>query len=159
MQRLFCGLAALPFLASVALAGQPVTLNDPQLDGVTAGAAGTSGGLSFSPATPAPEPSYGLLLFFFNETDRTNTGTVIVNEIPGALLGVLFEQHRDRESGCTGGVRADLAQVTSADTRVLESWRIPPPVTAASRIPGLASGTPNLCGAVGATTYSIVSRV
>jgi len=82
MQRLFCGLAALPFLASVALAGQPVMLNDPQMDGVTAGAAGTSGGLSFSPATPAPEPSYGLLLFFFNETDRTNTGTVIVNESP-----------------------------------------------------------------------------
>jgi hypothetical protein len=82
MRRLISGLAALPFLAGVAPAAQPVPLNDPQMDVVTAGAAETSGGLTFLPATPTLQPSYGLLLFFFNETDRTNTGTVIVNESP-----------------------------------------------------------------------------
>lgn len=37
MKKLLCGLAALPFLASVALAGQPVALTDNQMDTVTAG--------------------------------------------------------------------------------------------------------------------------
>jgi hypothetical protein len=37
MKKFFCGLATLPFLAGVALAGQPVPLNDGQMDKVTAG--------------------------------------------------------------------------------------------------------------------------
>jgi len=37
MKKVLCGLAALPFLAVVALAGQPVPLNDRQMDKVTAG--------------------------------------------------------------------------------------------------------------------------
>jgi hypothetical protein len=37
MRKLLCGLAALPFLASVALADQPVQLSDKQMDKVTAG--------------------------------------------------------------------------------------------------------------------------
>jgi len=37
MKRLFFGLAALPFLAGVSLAADPVPLNDKQMDTVTAG--------------------------------------------------------------------------------------------------------------------------
>jgi hypothetical protein len=37
MKKLLCGLAALPFLAGIALADQPVQLNDKQMDKVTAG--------------------------------------------------------------------------------------------------------------------------
>jgi hypothetical protein len=37
MKKLLVGLAALPFLASVAIAGQPVSLNDTQMDKVVAG--------------------------------------------------------------------------------------------------------------------------
>jgi len=37
MKRFLFGLAALPFLAGVSLAAQPVPLSDTQLDGVTAG--------------------------------------------------------------------------------------------------------------------------
>jgi len=37
MKHLLAGLAALPLLAGVALAGQPAPLSDTQMDGVTAG--------------------------------------------------------------------------------------------------------------------------
>ena len=37
MKKLLCGLAALPFLAGIALADHPVQLNDKQMDKVTAG--------------------------------------------------------------------------------------------------------------------------
>lgn len=37
MKRLLYGLVALPFIASVALAGQPTQLSDQQMDKVTAG--------------------------------------------------------------------------------------------------------------------------
>lgn len=37
MKSLVCGLAALPFLAGIALADQPVQLSDKQMDKVTAG--------------------------------------------------------------------------------------------------------------------------
>jgi hypothetical protein len=37
MTKLFLGLASLPFIASVAMAGQPVALSDTQMDKVTAG--------------------------------------------------------------------------------------------------------------------------
>lgn len=37
MKQLLVGLAALPFLAGVAMAGQPMPLNDTQMDKVTAG--------------------------------------------------------------------------------------------------------------------------
>jgi hypothetical protein len=79
MQRQLYGLAALPLLASVALAAQPLPLADLQMDIVTAGQAETSGGLSTSPASPVGMASFGLLLFFVNETEVQNTGTVIVS--------------------------------------------------------------------------------
>jgi len=82
MHKLRYSLGILVFLSGAALAAQPVPLNNAQLDAVTAGATETSGGLSLSPASPAPYPSYGLLLFVVNETHVTNTGTVIVNESP-----------------------------------------------------------------------------
>ena len=37
MTKLFLGLASLPFIASMAVAGQPVALSDTQMDKVTAG--------------------------------------------------------------------------------------------------------------------------
>ena len=37
MKKLLCGLTALPFLAGIALAGEPMQLNDKQMDKVTAG--------------------------------------------------------------------------------------------------------------------------
>jgi hypothetical protein len=37
MKKLLCGLAALPFLAGVALAGESMQLSDKQMDKVTAG--------------------------------------------------------------------------------------------------------------------------
>jgi hypothetical protein len=37
MKKLLCGLAVLPFLAGVALAGETVQLSDKQMDKVTAG--------------------------------------------------------------------------------------------------------------------------
>jgi hypothetical protein len=37
MKKLLVGLAALPFLAGVAMAGQPAPLSDAQMDQVTAG--------------------------------------------------------------------------------------------------------------------------
>jgi hypothetical protein len=37
MTKLFLGLASLPFIASMAMAGQPVALSDTQMDKVTAG--------------------------------------------------------------------------------------------------------------------------
>jgi hypothetical protein len=82
MRKLVYSLGILPFLSGPALAAHPVMLDDPQLDAVTAGATETSGGLSFAPTSPAPYPSYGLLLFVVNEADTTNTGTVIVNQSP-----------------------------------------------------------------------------
>jgi len=38
MTKLFLGLVSLPFIASVAMAGQPVALTNTQMDKVTAGA-------------------------------------------------------------------------------------------------------------------------
>ena len=57
MKKLLSGLAALPFLASIALAGQPVPLTDAQMDKVSAG---------FS--------------FMEIDTSDTSTTTVLVNE-------------------------------------------------------------------------------
>lgn len=82
MHRSLFSLAILPFMAGIANAGHPTHLNDQQMDRVVAGTTETSGDLSLSPASPTTPPSYGLLLFFLNETDVTNTGTVIVNESP-----------------------------------------------------------------------------
>lgn len=79
MRSFLIALAALPFLSGVALAASPISLSDQQMDAVTAGAAMTSGDLSFSPAQGTTFPSYGLLLFFVNEADITNTGTVTVS--------------------------------------------------------------------------------
>lgn len=82
MLRMLFGLSALTQMAGLCLAASPALLTDTQLDAVTAGAVQTSGGLTIFPATPAVQPSYGLLLFFLNETDVANTGTVIVNVSP-----------------------------------------------------------------------------
>ena len=64
MNKSLIGLAALPLMAGVAFAGQPVSLNDKQMDGVTAG-------------------------FDFVEIDVTNTGIVYVAanhpQIAGAI--------------------------------------------------------------------------
>jgi hypothetical protein len=60
MKRLICGLAALPFLAGVALAAEPVQLNDKQMDKVTAG-------------------------FSFRETDISNTSWTQVSLYSSAL--------------------------------------------------------------------------
>lgn len=79
MHRLLAGLAVLPFVAGVAWGGQPVALTDRQMDVVTAGNATPSSPLSFGAATGAFTIS-GMLLFFFNEADVTNTGTVIVSQ-------------------------------------------------------------------------------
>jgi hypothetical protein len=62
MRRLLCGLAAVPLLAGAAFAGEPVPLNDKQLDSVSAG--------------------LGVFLFYVHETDINNTGTVMVNVDP-----------------------------------------------------------------------------
>jgi len=53
MKKLLFGLAVLPFLAGVSLAGQPLPLTDQQIDKVTAG-------------------------FDFREIDEANLGTVAV---------------------------------------------------------------------------------
>src|SRR5271166_1174837 len=82
MRRLLSGLAALPFLAGIALAAQPVPLNDMQMDSVTAGAViETSGGLTLAPANGAglgPQ----VFVFHFTENDVSNTSTVRVNIDP-----------------------------------------------------------------------------
>lgn len=73
MNKSLVGLAALPFMAGVAFAAQPVALNDKQMDAVTAG-------------------------FDFVEVDVTNTGIVYVGvnqpqipgtAAPGAYLNVV----------------------------------------------------------------------
>lgn len=48
MKKLLFGLAALPFLAGVASAAQPVQLSDAQMDRVTAGFAAAADASSFS---------------------------------------------------------------------------------------------------------------
>lgn len=60
MKRLICGFAALPFLVGVALAAEPVQLNDKQMDKVTAG-------------------------FSFRETDISNTSWTQVSLYSSAL--------------------------------------------------------------------------
>jgi hypothetical protein len=62
MKKLLCGLAALPFLAGVALADQPMQLNDKQMDKVTAG-------------------------FDLHVIERSNTSWTEVSIYDGSLLG------------------------------------------------------------------------
>jgi hypothetical protein len=81
----FYGLMVLPLLAGVASAAQPVSLNDAQMDSVTAGAATeTSGGLTLSPAIGVSGLGPKVFLFSLTETDITNTSTVMVNVDPVA---------------------------------------------------------------------------
>jgi hypothetical protein len=83
MERLLSGLVALPFLAGMAMAAQPVALNDVQMDAVTAGAGTeTSGELTLSPATGGSGLGPKVFLFSLRETDVTNTSTVTVNIDP-----------------------------------------------------------------------------
>ena len=67
MKRILAGLAVLPFLAGVALAGEPVPLSDQQMDKVSAG-------------------------FDFAELDVHNLGTVFVaiDLAPAAACGGCF---------------------------------------------------------------------
>ena len=160
MQRLFCGLAALPFLASVALAGQPVTLNDPQIGWRHRRCGWDVRRPQLFPGNPGAASRLTVCCCFFSTKPTAPTrGRSSSMKSPVPCSACYLNNTGTENLVVQAAFGPISAQVTSADTRVLESWRIPPPVTAASRIPGLASGTPNLCGAVGATTYSIVSRV
>lgn len=83
MPPLLFGLITLPLIAGVALARQPVPLDDTQMDAVTAGTvAETSGGLTFSPVTGGSGLGPAVFLFSVRETDVTNTSTVTVNVDP-----------------------------------------------------------------------------
>jgi hypothetical protein len=83
MQGLLFGLASLPLLAGVALAAQPVPLNDAQMDAISAGQViATSGGLTLAPAVGAGLGVPSNFLFFVNEAGVQNTGTTIVSESP-----------------------------------------------------------------------------
>jgi hypothetical protein len=83
MQRLLSGLGSLPLVAGVALAGQPVALNDAQMDAISAGqVVETSGGLTLAPAIGAGLGVPSNFLFFVNETRALNAGTVTVSESP-----------------------------------------------------------------------------
>jgi hypothetical protein len=67
MKKLVVGLAAVPFLAGIAMAGQPVPLSDAQMDRVTAGyEAGVFNGASQYLEITAFEPpsATGILLEF-----------------------------------------------------------------------------------------------
>jgi hypothetical protein len=88
MRRLLSGVASLPLLAGVALAAQPVPLNDAQMDAISAGQViETSGGLTLAPAIGAGLRVPSNFLFFVNETNVQNAGTVIVSESPVACTG------------------------------------------------------------------------
>lgn len=72
MKKLLYGVAALPLLTSLALAGQPVQLTDHQMDKVTAG---------YFHVTEA-----GIIL---TETTVTNTSltSISINDLPTACVG------------------------------------------------------------------------
>lgn len=74
MKKLLYGLAVLPFVAGVALAGQPMQLSDKQMDNVTAG-------------------------FVISEIDISNTSWVSVStdEFPNPITGVPLA---DCPNGC-----------------------------------------------------------
>ena len=61
MKKLLIGLAAVPFLAGVAMAGQPPPLSDAQMDKVTAGFSHVFGNLFFSITCPEIRRPAGLL--------------------------------------------------------------------------------------------------
>jgi hypothetical protein len=88
MRGLLSGVGSVPLLAGVALAAQPVPLSDVQMDAIGAGqVVETSGGLTLAPAIGAGLGVPGNFLFFVNETNIQNTGTVIVSESPVACGG------------------------------------------------------------------------
>ena len=60
MKKLLIGLAAVPFLAGVAMAGQPPPLSDAQMDKVTAGFSHVFGNLFFSITCPEIRRPAGL---------------------------------------------------------------------------------------------------
>ncbi|HEY2531206.1 MAG TPA: hypothetical protein VGJ20_25275 [Xanthobacteraceae bacterium] len=83
MTRLLFGLAALPFVTTVALAAQPVALNDVQMDAVVAGQVSeTSGDLTLAPALGGSGLGPQVFVFSLTETDVSNTSTVRVNADP-----------------------------------------------------------------------------
>lgn len=85
MTRLLFGLAALPFVTTVALAAQPIALNDVQMDAVVAGQVSeTSGDLTLAPALGGSGLGPQVFVFSLTETDVSNTSTVRVNVDPVA---------------------------------------------------------------------------
>jgi hypothetical protein len=72
-------LTTLPLLAGTALAGQPLPLDDTQLDGVTAGAVNQ---FTFAPALGSGRISSGVFLFQLTTNDVSNTSTVMTNIDP-----------------------------------------------------------------------------
>jgi hypothetical protein len=79
MKKLLTGLAALPFLAGIALAGQPMQLTSTQMDQVTAG-------------------------FSLDEVDNTNTSWTLVSayEFPAVIQGI-------PSTDCPNGCYLDIA--------------------------------------------------
>lgn len=77
MKKLLTGLAALPFLAGIALAGQPTQLTSTQMDQVTAG-------------------------FDIDEINNTNTSWSIASayEFPAIIQGIVSGPVADCPNGC-----------------------------------------------------------
>lgn len=82
MKKLLFGLAALPFVAGIAMAGQPVALNDSQMDKVTAGT------VEIIVSPPIPDGIRGLAP---NTPAPNNIGSF---NVPGASpYGILFVEN------------------------------------------------------------------
>jgi hypothetical protein len=65
MKKLFIGLAAVPFLAGVSMAGQPTPLSDSAMDQVTAGFIFDHIGIDYQKGNPPPNgPFYSITVFF-----------------------------------------------------------------------------------------------
>ncbi|HJU19088.1 MAG TPA: hypothetical protein VJ770_21745 [Stellaceae bacterium] len=73
MKKLLAGVAVLPFLAGIAMAGQPAPLNDTQMDQVTAGLAvwfvPSLGAFVVSGAGGTVNPGPGVLVANFTNLD------------------------------------------------------------------------------------------
>lgn len=83
MKRMLSSLAMVPFFTTLAFAGQPIALDNAQLDGVVAGQVSeTSGDLTLAPALGGSGLGPQVFVFSLTETDVSNTSTVRVNADP-----------------------------------------------------------------------------